>query len=821
MPPDLSRKVRQLRGLYANKAAHFPAVLREYDAWLRRRRHGAEGLELCRLCGRNDVVLVDPWSLRPYVHADMLAAEEVVRQVEARVRSLLDAEVGGSIRFVGHGAHFDCALVPKCSTDWYVSPRVCVEDLCWFFRYHSLPRTRHSGGHRRQVERAVSWPSLFGFWLSSRDPSAVGLLWGLLPPEVRRTWRIVDDWIGTQVRNGNMEAPLDLTAGRVEPLTTAEVRSIAAVWRKLRQQAATRCSVCRLSMFAEEVVGVQVLGTAEFEWVNHGGPTELRRRRAGTVRPAPEKGLHLCEGWDRPWRTFYGFVLWTRVWVCERRGLVVSACVFCPEHPDLWHFVTPPPPRDLFLPPRDLEYGQVDADDPWLQPANGVDLGFLGVVRLIDMTLKPSRVCYRQGDPDRPGNLVFRVLKLRGDSRGLSTSFFSMMPRAPDVSGRFTILGPSRSGWIARTVYTRPDLAPWWRELKGKGVLDEAYVVGPDVRVDHREGRRLEEAGAKRRKKEEFVSGQKAVRQAAAAALGRSGGEEPSTEDGARHVPMSAASPPPHVPHGRGTAPVGLPRDRGTSFLNSLLQVAFVVPDVVDYIMMPAPVSSDMCGDLVPLELRRALREVLLLVRDGKRPPNKEYGAMRRAFLQVAFDWKLAGVRLASGPVHASTWQVDEAKIDVPAAFNMFATECFQRAVRVVVKAEEQCRRCERVSPSVGVVDGCVWTLLHPGTKVPRVADMVRAALRTYGSSEACRTPGCAAFNVARHAYDTCPHIGQPRVEHASQLLALSVQPPEDSAGRFQPVRMSLEVDVPVVGEDRVRGYVLRGLVERVAEGEG
>ena len=157
MPPGLNQKVRQLRGLYASKAAQFPHVLREYDAWLRRRPHGAGGMELCRLCGRNDVVLVDPWSLRPYVHADMLAAEEVVRQVKARVRSLLDAEVGGSIRFVGHAAHFDCALVPKCSTDWYISPRVCVEDLCWFFRYHSMPRSRCSGGgKRRQVERTCT-----------------------------------------------------------------------------------------------------------------------------------------------------------------------------------------------------------------------------------------------------------------------------------------------------------------------------------------------------------------------------------------------------------------------------------------------------------------------------------------------------------------------------------------------------------------------------------------------------------------------------------------------------------------------------------------
>ena len=34
-------------------------------------------------------------------------------------------------------------------------------------------------------------------------------------------------------------------------------------------------------------------------------------------------------------------------------------------------------------------------------------------------------------------------------------------------------------------------------------------------------------------------------------------------------------------------------------------------------------------------------------------------------------------------------------------------------------------------------------------------------------------------------------------------------------------MRVSLEVDVPVVGEDMVRGYVLRGLVEHVAEAEG
>ena len=570
-----------------------------------------------------------------------------------------------------------------------------------------------------------------------------------------------------------MEVPLDSSMGPVQPLHRAEVRSIAAVHRKLRQQADTRCSTCCMSLFREEVVGVQVLCTAELEWVNHGSPSQLPKRQKGQFPALPDKGLFLCDGWDQPWRTFYGFIIWTRVWLCETRGLVVSVCFFCPEHPDLWHFITPRPLRELFLPPHQVQYGEVNNDDPWLQPANGVDLGFLGVVRLVDLTLKASRVCYHQGDPSRPGNLVFRVLKVRGDSRGISTSFFSMMPRSPDVSGRFAILGPSRHGWIARKVYTRPDLIAWWTELREKGNLDDGFTVGPDERGEHREGQRLKKAAELRTKREEFFAGQRAVRQAAAAVLGRSFGDQTAARDGQKSAKNEDRTSvvPDLDEHDR--RPVGLYKDKGTSCMNGLLQLVFAVPEGIRFIMTrkPLDVSDGTMDDPVSLELQRALQEVLALVLVRRVPTKREYGALRRAFLQACIEWKLDGVKLSDGPVRASSWQVDHAKIDAAAIWNMFATECFNRFASVVVKAEERCCRCGNVRIGVGVVDACVWPLVHPGTRSPCIRDMLYHAMRSYGSSEHCLTAGCGTFNPATQQYETSPHVGVPRVDMASALL--------------------------------------------------
>ena len=180
MPQDLERKVWQFRGLYANRYAQlsphaeFATIVNCYDAWLRMRPDSVAGVELCRLCGRNDVPLVDPWTLRPFAQADLLETEVLIRETEARIKMLLFADVVGPIRFVDHTAHFDVLLVPKRSPYWRISPRICVEDVCWFFRYHSIPRFgREKPGKRREVECGVPWPSLFGFWLSSREPSAV------------------------------------------------------------------------------------------------------------------------------------------------------------------------------------------------------------------------------------------------------------------------------------------------------------------------------------------------------------------------------------------------------------------------------------------------------------------------------------------------------------------------------------------------------------------------------------------------------------------------------------------------------------------------
>ena len=831
MPQDIEKKVRQFRGLYANRyltaRLHFAGTVHSHDAWLRMHPDSVAGVELCRLCGRNDVPLIDPWTLRPFVQADLLQADVVGREAGARIRRLLGIDLMAPVRFVGHAGHFDVALVPKRSTYWRISPRVCVEDFCWFFHYHSIPRFgRGHPGKRREMECAVSWPSLFGFWLSSRDPCTVRLLWGLLPPELRRNWKIVNEWIHKQVGLGKMEAPLESSKQCVRPMHRAEVRSIPAVHQKLRQQANTRCSVCCMSLFPEEVAGVQVLRTAEFEWVNHGSPGALQKRSKGVFPAPPDKGLFFCEGWQEPWRTFYGFVIWTRVWFSEGRGLVVSVCFFCPEHPDLWHFITPKPPRELFLPPHEVLYGEFDEGDPWLQPANGVDLGFLGVVRLVDMTLKASRVCYHGGDPDRPGNLVFRVLKVRGDSRGVSASFFSMMPRAPDVSGRFAILGPSRRGWIARTVYTRPDLTAWWKELRDKGVLDEAYTIGPDQAVGHREAQRLKEAAERRRKQEEFLSGQRAVPRAAAAVLGKNTGECPSTreapkrektEDGSFEIPDLET---------RDRVPVALHRDKDTSYMNSLLQLVFAVPDAVRCIMTRRPLdaSDETMDDSVSLELQRALQEVLALVLLQKLPTKKEYGALRRAFLQACVEWKLNGVKLADGPVRTTSWHVDDTKIDAPAVWNMFANECLPRIATVVVKAEERCCRCDNVRPAVGVVDGCVWPLVHPGTSAPSIGELLCHAIRSYGSSEQCPTAGCGTFNPLRRVYETSPHVGKPRVEVLSPLLAVSIRPPQELNEKDKDkrcvwrVRLMGSLELSLDGEDQSMQYELRGYVEHVAE---
>ena len=139
-----------------------------------------------------------------------------------------------------------------------------------------------------------------------------------------------------------------------------------------------------------------------------------------------------------------------------------------------------------------------------------------------------------------------------------------------------------------------------------------------------------------------------------------------------------------------GRMPIGSHRDKGTSNINSLLPVAFVVPDAVHFIMTwsPLDLSNKMIGDPVSLELHPALQQVLALVLRRTVLAKREYNVLPRAFLQACIEWKLDGAKLVAGPVHATLWQVDDTKIDVVTVWNMFSEECFTRVAGVVVKAQ-------------------------------------------------------------------------------------------------------------------------------------
>ena len=871
MPLALEAKIRQSAGLYNNGWLHFDAIVKQYDEWLRLRPCDAGGIELCRLCGRNSVPLVHPWTFQSFMGTSLLEQSTSISEVRRRLRQLLTNDVTGACKWVGHYAKFDCRIVPRQSTRFFVSPRVCVEDLCWFFWHHCVPRVvRRSGASRTEIHRAISWPSLLGFWLSSQHASTVQEVWSLLPPDVRQSWMIIGEWVAQKLESSDIVQSEPIVGSRVPPVTRQMMRCIEALRRKCRQQASTRCVSCRLSLFPEEVDGVQLLATSEHAWLNKGGPGELRKRLAGDVSHDVKAGMVLCEGWKLCWRTFYGFVIMARVWICERRGLMISACVFCVENPELHHFVTPRPPRELFLPARMSLYGEESDDDVWLQPANGVDLGFLGVVRLVDLTMKASRVCYRQGDPSRPGNLVFRVLRVRGDSRGASTAFFSMTP-ARHIAPRFAILRPTRHDWIRRTVYDRPDLAMWWKELKARGELDDAYDVGPGVRVEHPEGVWLAEAAERRRRREELLGGRRAVRESVAATLrgdGSSGaaaahglpsstGAVPathSTSAGRQRTyvrtqgssgefrpspasttafqgptPCEATSDPLMGFQAGGTsdrqldAPPGIINTGNAAHINCFIQVICSVAPLRDaFVMAPPPTDN---RDLLGAELRRSLREVVIAVDGGNMPSRTAMRAVRAAFLQMSVRYQVPGVTLVPGRLRLGSWHVEDESLDLEAVFNMLAAEVFKFAVRVHAKADVRCLRCGGISTEK-VDDGCTVQLASRDPRCPSIQNLLHLHWRDFGCSVACKTSGCAPWNPSLRQHGTCAAIGVPSVVAVGRVLVVAVGQSEVKKGKVVPrdpqqrVTISEMVRVPLRGAGAPLRYVIRGLIERASGGE-
>ena len=613
---------------------------------------------------------------------------------------------------------------------------------------------------------------------------------------------------------------------------------------------------------------MQILATSDYMWLNKGGPGELRKRLAGGVSPDLKAGMVLCEGWRLSWRTFYGFIIMARVWICERRGRVVSACVYCVENPERHHFVTPRPPRELFHPARMSLYGEEDDDDVWLQPGNGVDLGFLGVVRLVDLTMKASRVCYRQGDPSRTGNLVVRVLRVRGNSRGASTAFFSMTP-APHIAVRFAILGPTRHDWIRCTVYERPDLAMWWKELKARGVMDEAYDVGPDVRVENPEGVWLAEAAERRRRREELLGGRRAVREAVAATLRGDGspgaaadrgipsstGTAPGTHstaagwqkthvrteassDEAHPFPASTvASQEPTSSEATGDRPMGSPPCKtrtqrahdappgiantgNAAHINCFIQAICSSDALRDAALMAPPRTES--RDPLGAELRRSLREVLVAVDGGTVPSRTTMRAVRAAVLQMSVRYHVPGVALIPGRLRLASWHVDDKSLDVEAVFNMLSTEVFQSAVRVHAKADVPCLRCGRVSTE-NVDSGCTVQLRPRDPRCRSLQNLLQMHWREYGCSVPCTTSGCAPWNPSLQQHGTCAAIGVPSVIAVGRVLVLALEQSEVKKGRIVPrdpqqrVTISEMVRVPLRGAGAPLRYVIRGLIERVS----
>ena len=260
----------------------------------------------------------------------------------------------------------------------------------------------------RQGQVACSWASIIGYWLSSNTGGTVVHLWSLLAPKVRTTWQVVDAWMNAQ----------NCPKGVREVCVCDAVASYRGASRKtgmlrkfMERVPNTRCVICRMNWFAEEVHGVRLLQTQQFEQF-----TKVQQDRSIIANGDGKQARRLptlIEGWGVCSTTFYGFQIVMRSWVCPRQGLLGSSCACDTRKRWRRPFVTPLTEKKLFWP--NLFVGQWDEGcKPMFQPGNAMDLEFLGCLQMVGLTLKRSRVCYQNGDSTQPGNTFFAYFAQTG-----------------------------------------------------------------------------------------------------------------------------------------------------------------------------------------------------------------------------------------------------------------------------------------------------------------------------------------------------------------------------------------------------------------------
>ena len=758
LPRDIILAVRQLAALYGKKplavaADHYADVVLRYDAAVRCLHPPAQQdtVEVCRLCGRNGVPLYSPWTLS----SPLTVARGAWRSPAERLSQLLGIGDTETCQYIGRWGHFDPSMLPLRGCPFLVSPRVCLEDVVYFFR----PGAFRMSATDARPRRAVSWPSRLGAWLSSGVEAFVLDVWRILPDSVRDSWRVVRWWL--EQRGPHCRGIPPCVRDNVAPCTVGPPRSVLQLWDFACQHAESRCSICPLSLFADEVEGMQLLALADWQWLEDAGPTAVTRRLRGdepseSVQRMRARLAVLRPGWDSPWPTIYRFTIWTRVWVCDRRGLMISTCAYCTTHPRVRHFVTPRPDAALFHPPAPPGFGHPSDDPPsFFQPATGMDLSFLGLLRLQDLTLKTGRVCYRGGDLDRPGNIVFRVLKLRGDTRGVSTTFFTLQPQRPSPGGKFGILLPTRTEWIAATVRERPDLADWWQQLKDAGVLADEFEVGADVRVPSPEATWLAEAAERARQKAAKRNAKSAGCATAPAVGPGAPAPRPVTtyfRTGSPAALPAAPTPSPMAgpPPGPWDKPHGIVNLAQTCYVNALLQVLMAMaPTVRTITESPLPPQA--------VAVHVALRSVLTeLERDG---------ACTGAALWDLWTAVLAG---------ADAWGLRGLERDVPVSdlcaremWALLAGTSFADQTAVTTALHFRCVACggTRMAARAELASSILLPL--PDLGAPSVASLLQALTteRALLTVVHCPTCGCS---------QQCAETT--RILHVPSVLAVGIQ---------------------------------------------
>ena len=164
------------------------------------------------------------------------------------------------VKFVNHIMKFNVEIVKEAnvvsngSREFVVSPLVCFEDVAYFFLGKELKRSRGA-----QV--ACSWASIIGYWLSSKAVGTVVHLWSILQPKVRATWQVVDAWMHAQ------NCPQRVREVRVWDAVASyksALRKTGMLRKFMKQVRNTRCGMCRMSLFPEEVHGVPLYRTRQF-----------------------------------------------------------------------------------------------------------------------------------------------------------------------------------------------------------------------------------------------------------------------------------------------------------------------------------------------------------------------------------------------------------------------------------------------------------------------------------------------------------------------------------------------------------------------------